>query len=104
MAFRREVQNRGRLMLLQQHPNQAAIPYIPVHKFVTAIRRDCLKITQVSSVGKFVEIDERSRRVRFQLLQDEVRPDKPRPASDQDDISHESLIVIKTDGNEKGRA
>src|SRR5579863_4850696 len=85
-------------MLLQQSANQAAIANVTVHKFTTTIRRDRLQIAQVPRVGQFVEVDYRRSSIPFQLLQDEVRPDEPRPASDQNRILHEWLIVIKKDG------
>jgi hypothetical protein len=98
VAFRREVHNRGRLMPLQQTPNQIAIANVAMSKFVSTIRPDRLKITQVSGVRELVEVDQRGGRIYFQLPQDEVRPDEPCTAGDQDDILHGLLIVIRKDG------
>src|ERR1700684_1217885 len=85
-------------MPLQQPPNQIAIANVAMHKFVSTTCPDRLKIAQVSGVRELVEVDQRSGRICFQLLQDKIGPDEARPAGDQDDILHGLLIVIRKDG------
>src|SRR6516165_3026548 len=96
MTFSGKMHNSSGTVPFQQVAHQGAIADVSVYECVAGLRRNRLQVSWISGISELVEIHQRRARL-LHPLQDEVRADKPRTASDQNRCflaRHEDLIVL----------
>ena len=88
MALRSKVHNRAWLVLSEKRLQQGPIPDIAVHKLVSLVACDSIKVPHISGVGQLVQVYHWSR-VLLHPLQNEVGADEARSSGDQDRLPHQ---------------
>src|SRR5437867_97165 len=92
MCLGGKVDDRLNAMLPRDSVNESRITDIPVDKGVARMPLDVSQVLQIAGVAEGIEIDH----LRVSLPEeetDEVRPDEPRPAGDQNPHRHHSHSV-----------
>jgi hypothetical protein len=92
MALRSKVQNRPRLVFLQQRPHQRAVADIALHKHMSRIAFNRHQIPAIARVRQQVQIHNPGLRLR-NPIEHEVGADKPRATRHQYRIVHAAPIL-----------
>ena len=83
MSLRRKVHNGFRVMILEDSGNLIGFGNISADECVPRIRRDLLKVSEITGVGELVEVDNLNILPRLKRITDKAGADEARPARNQ---------------------